>query len=75
MTLEAVNTLPTDQTDAPVSRRPVNWRDLHRQKGLLELVQSLTVSCAELRFRLAQVEARERIRDAARTPRDLGIDY
>ena len=75
MTLEAVNTLQTDQTATGVNRRSISWNDLHRQEELLELVQSLSVSCAELRFRLAQVEARERIRDAARTPRDLGIDY
>ena len=75
MTLEAVNTLQTDQTDTPANRRSISLSDLHRQEELLELVQSLTVSCAELRFRLAQVEARERIRDATRTPHDLGIDY
>lgn len=75
MTPEAVNALQTDQTNTGVNRRSISWNDLHRQEELLELVQSLSVSCAELRFRLAQVEARERIRDAARTPRDLGIDY
>ena len=51
------------------------WGALPMQDELLDLLQSLTDACADLRFRLGQIEARERIRDAIRKPRDLGIDY
>ena len=56
-------------------RTPPGWGALPLQDELLDLLQSLTDVCADLRFRLGQVEARERIRDAIRKPRDLGIDY
>ena len=66
--------------DAPVNgaspdRTSQGWGALPMQDELLDLLQSLTDVCADLRFRLGQIEARERIRDAIRKPRDLGIDY
>jgi hypothetical protein len=75
MTLEAVNTPQTGRMDIPASRPLPDGNALHMQDELLELLQSLMEACADLRFRLGQVEARERIRDAIRKPRDLGIDY
>lgn len=76
----AANAQGVSRMDAPVNgasvdRTSQSWGALPMQDELLDLLQSLTEVCADLRFRLGQIEARERIRDAIRKPRDLGIDY
>ena len=75
MKLEAHNTSVISRTDASLDCISPDWRALHLQEELLDLLRSLTESCADLRFRLQQIEARERVRDAIRKPYDLGIDY
>ena len=72
---EAYNTSVISRTDAPLDRISPDWGALHLQEELLDLLRSLTEYCADLRFRLRQIEARERVRDAIRKPHDLGIDY
>jgi len=72
---EAHNTSVISRTDAPLDRTFPDWGALHLQEELLDLLRSLTESCADLRFRLRQIEAREHVRDAIQKPHDLGIDY